>query len=255
MRGCSPVVGARRPGRVFFARMTNPFDDPGPKILPSILSADFARLAADLADAQSCGGDFPHIDVMDGHLVPNLSIGVPIVEKLRKATSSFFDVHLMIDAPITYAAPFVKAGAQNITFHVEAPEVNGDVAAAAKAIRRLGCKVGITLKPGTPIETVYPALEYVDLVLIMSVEPGFGGQKFMPEMLEKARKVKPRLRAGQKLEIDGGIGPATIRQARAAGIDWFVVGSAIFDARDRKTALAEMRSEIAAADAGARGAC
>lgn len=224
----------------------DPFSSPSPQILPSILSGDFARLADDLADAQAAGGDFPHIDVMDGHLVPNLSLGVPVVEKLRKATKSYFDVHLMIDAPITYAAPFVKAGAQNITFHVEAPEVKGDVVAAAKAIRKLGCNVGITLKPRTPIETVFPALDYVDLVLIMSVEPGFGGQKFMVDMLEKARKVKPRLKPHQKLEIDGGIGPATIRQAREAGIDWFVVGSALFDAKDRKAAMQKMRAELGA---------
>lgn len=229
--------------------MSTPFSDPAPKILPSILSADFARLADDLADAQAAGGDFPHIDVMDGHLVPNLSIGVPIVDKLRKASTSYFDVHLMIDAPITYAAPFVKAGAQNITFHVEAPEVNGDVVAAAKAIRKLGCNVGITIKPKTPIESVFPALDYVDLVLIMSVEPGFGGQKFMVDMLEKARKVKPKLKAHQKLQIDGGIGPATIKQARAAGIDWFVVGSALFDAKDRRAAVTQMRAEISATGA------
>jgi ribulose-phosphate 3-epimerase len=227
--------------------MPSPFTERGPKILPSILSADFARLADDLADAQKHGGDFPHIDVMDGHLVPNLSIGVAIVEKLRKATGSFFDVHLMIDAPITYAPAFCKAGAQNITFHVEAPEIKGDVVGAAREIRKLGCNVGITLKPRTPIETVLPALDHVDLVLIMSVEPGFGGQKFMVDMLEKARRIKPLLKPNQKLEIDGGIGPATIRQARQAGIDWFVVGSALFDAQDRAGAIAAMKSEIAAA--------
>lgn len=228
--------------------MNDPFHDPSPKILPSILSADFARLADDLADAQARGGDFPHIDVMDGHLVPNLSIGVPIVAKLRKATQTYFDVHLMIDEPVRYAPAFCNAGAQNITFHVEAPEVKGDVVAAAKEIRKLGCNVGVTLKPGTPIESVFPALPHVDLVLIMSVEPGFGGQKFMPDMLEKARRVKPMLKPDQKLEIDGGIGPVTIRQARAAGIDWFVVGSALFDAEDRTAAVAAMRAEIAAAD-------
>jgi len=223
------------------------FSDQSPKILPSILSADFARLAADLADAQAAGADFPHIDVMDGHLVPNLSLGVPIVDKLRKATAGFFDVHLMIDAPVTYAPSFRKAGADNITFHVEAPEVKNDLVGAAKEIRKLGCHVGITLKPKTPIDTVFPVLDYVDLVLIMSVEPGFGGQKFMADMLEKARIVKPMLKSHQKLEIDGGIGPATIRQAREAGIDWFVVGSALFDAKDRKSAMASMHAGIAAA--------
>lgn len=221
-----------------------PYTIPGPMILPSILSADFARLADDLADALAAGGDFPHIDVMDGHLVPNLSLGVPIVQKLRPACKAYFDVHLMITDPLKYAPAFVKAGAQNITYHVEAVT---DVAAAAKEIRQLGCHVGITLKPGTPIETVYPALDFVDLVLIMSVEPGFGGQKFMPQMLDKARAVKPRLRPDQRLEIDGGISPTTIQQARAAGIDWFVVGSALFDAPDRKAAITQMRSEIAKA--------
>jgi len=227
--------------------MANPFTNPAPQILPSILSADFARLADDLADAQAAGGDFPHIDVMDGHLVPNLSLGVPIIAKLREVSTSFFDVHLMIDAPLTYAPAFVKAGAQNITFHVEAPEVKSDLVGAAKEIRKLGCNVGITLKPGTPIDTVFPVLDYVDLVLIMSVEPGFGGQKFMVDMLEKARRIKPMLKPHQKLEIDGGISPTTIRQARAAGVDWFVVGSALFDAKDRKAAIATMRSELAAA--------
>ena len=147
----------------------------------------------------------------------------------------------MITDPLKYAEAFVKAGAQNVTYHVE---VVKDSAAAAKEIRKLGCNVGITLKPGTPVESVFPALDYVDLVLIMSVEPGFGGQKFMVDMLEKARRIKPLLKTNQKLEIDGGIGPATIKQARAAGIDWFVVGSALFDAKDRKAAISNMRSEI-----------
>jgi ribulose-phosphate 3-epimerase len=229
--------------------MPSPFLHSCPRILPSILSADFARLADDLADAQAAGGDFPHIDVMDGHLVPNLSIGVPIVDKLRKASTSYFDVHLMIDEPVRYAVPFVKAGAQNVTFHVEAPEVKSDLAGAAKAIRALGCDVGVTVKPKTPIEAVFPVLDLVDLVLIMSVEPGFGGQKFMADMLDKARRVKPLLKGHQKLQIDGGIGPKTIGPARAAGIDWFVVGSALFEASDRHAVIAEMNRAIAEADA------
>lgn len=222
--------------------MTNPFLSSEPRILPSILAADFAHLIDDLNLALRSGGSFPHIDVMDGHLVPNLSIGVPIVQKLRKATDAFFDVHLMIDEPVRYAPAFVKAGANNITFHVEAPEVKNDLPAAASAIRKLGCHVGITLKPGTPIESVFPALEHVDLVLIMSVEPGFGGQKFMPQMLEKARTLKPMLKTNQRLQIDGGIDATTIAAARQAGIEWFVVGSAIFDHPPYEKTISELKS-------------
>jgi ribulose-phosphate 3-epimerase len=223
---------------------TNPFTSHVPLILPSILAADFARLKEDLENALQSGGAFPHIDVMDGHLVPNLSIGVPIVEKLRRASNAFFDVHLMIDEPVRYAPAFCKAGANNITFHVESPEVKDDIAKAAQEIRKLGCHVGVTLKPGTPIEAVFPALDHVDLVLIMSVEPGFGGQKFMPEMLEKARTIKPMLKENQRLEIDGGIDATTIGAARAAGIDWFVVGSAIFDHPPYDRTIGEMKKHL-----------
>jgi ribulose-phosphate 3-epimerase len=210
----------------------NPFTEVGPKILPSILSADFARLAASIRETESLvNSGVIHIDVMDGHLVPNLSFAGPVIQSIRPVLPDlFFDVHLMIDEPVRYAESFVKAGAQNLTFHVEAPEVRGDLTGAAKAIRALGTHVGVTLKPGTPIDLVLPVLEHVDLVLIMSVEPGFGGQKFMADQLAKAQTVKPLLRAHQRLEIDGGIGPDTIAQARAAGIDWFVVGSALFSA-------------------------
>lgn len=223
---------------------TNPFTKQKPMILPSILAADFARLKEDLEDALQAGGDFPHIDVMDGHFVPNLSIGVPIVEKLRKATNAFFDVHLMIDEPVRYSPSFVKAGANNITFHVEAPEVKDNPKAAAEEIRKLGCHVGICVKPNTPIEAVFPTLDAVDLILIMSVEPGFGGQKFMLQMLEKARTLKPKLKDHQRIQIDGGIDPATIAQARQAGIDWFVVGSAIFGQPDYAAVISAMKKQI-----------
>ena len=148
----------------------------------------------------------------------------------------------MISEPVRYTPAFVKAGVDAITFHVE---VVDDPAAVAQEIRRLGCKhIGITLNPATPVERIWPALDYVDHVLVMSVVPGFSGQKFMPEVLSKCEAVKKRLRADQRLEIDGGIKPENIRQARDAGVDWFVVASAIFDKPDRPAAIAELRAKL-----------
>ncbi len=224
--------------------MMDPFSQPGPLIFPSILAADFTRLGDDAADALHAGGDALHLDVMDGHLVPNISLGPPVIRSVRKRFNCFLDVHLMIDEPVRYAPAMVEAGANNLTFHVEAPEVKNDVAAAARAIKQLGCTVGITLKPATSIDAILPALSVVDLVLIMSVDPGFGGQSFMADQLEKVQRIKPLLRANQRIEIDGGINDQTIKQARQAGVDWFVIGSALFKQADRSAYIATLRSRL-----------
>jgi ribulose-phosphate 3-epimerase len=178
---------------------------------------------------------------MDGHAVPNISFGPPIIKSIRPVTNAYLDAHLMITDPLRYAPAMVKAGANNVTFHVE--QVT-DPAAAAQEIRKLGCNVGITLNPATAVEAVWPALAHVDVVLVMSVVPGFSGQKFMPEVLPKCEAIKKRLRPDQRLEIDGGIKVDNIRRVRDAGVDWFVVASAIFDQPDRPAAIAELRREL-----------
>jgi ribulose-phosphate 3-epimerase len=208
-------------------------------IAPSILSADFAYLAA-AADAVS-RADWLHVDVMDNHFVPNLTLGLPVVESLYRATDIPLDCHLMIDNPDKWAPGYAEAGAANVTFHVEAA---ADAVQTARAIRSAGALAGLSVKPGTPIEPYLELLKEFDTLLVMSVEPGFGGQKFMAEVLPKVRIAREHVNAGHLrlfIEIDGGIGTDTIEAAAEAGVDVFVAGSAVFGAEDPAAAVENLR--------------
>ena len=205
------------------------------KIAPSILSADFANLERDIRNIEENGADFVHVDIMDGIFVPNISIGIPVVKAIRPVTRLPLDVHLMIDRPIRYVEEFIKAGADFVTIHVEADQPQNTLEALDR-IHALGCKAGIVLKPKTPTEAAIPYLEKCDMVLVMTVEPGFGGQSFMAEQMGKVAQLKQWLddiNPDCLLEVDGGVDAKTHAVCKEAGANVLVAGSAYFKAADR----------------------
>ncbi len=216
---------------------------PGIKIAPSILSADFSELVTTMRICDQGKADYIHIDIMDGNFVPNITIGPAVVESLRPHSDKFFDVHIMVRDPLFWVSPFVKAGADGITFHVEA---TGNPRAVIEEIHDQGKKAGISLRPGTNIELIEPYLEMVDLVLIMSVEPGFGGQKFIESAIDRIVQIRQFINQNKitnqvTIEVDGGIGIDNAARVLTAGADILVAGSAIFNTPDPIAAMLKFR--------------
>lgn len=213
------------------------------KIAPSLLSCDFSKMGEEIKRMDVCGADWMHLDVMDGHFVPNITFGAPVIKKVRGYTDKPFDVHLMISDPLKYADDFIDAGADIITFHVEC---DSDIQQTIDKIKSKNVKVGLVIKPNTPASAVFPYLKDLDLVLVMTVEPGFGGQSFMADMLPKVAEIKAeakRLGVDMPVEVDGGIGVNTIAQAAGAGVDICVAGTAVFGAEDAAQAISELKAK------------
>ena len=212
------------------------------KISPSVLACDLSNLANEVKEIERCGADMVHLDVMDGMFVTNISFGLPVIQSLRDKTDLIFDVHLMIEEPERYADRFIEAGADILTFHLEACK---DPVGLLQSIRAQGVMAGISIKPGTDVSEVFPLLEECDMVLVMTVEPGYGGQKLIPEALEKVSKIRAEIEnrsLSVEIQVDGGINSSNAPMAISAGASILVAGSSVFGAADKKAAIESLRN-------------